>query len=437
MKKITTKHKKTAPLSVSGFKKIKSREHITEYLYIKNGLRILYAHIQGSPTVTTNIVYHVGSKDEQTGETGLSHMLEHMLFKPTSGTGPKWKDIEEQGALLNATTWLDRTLYYFTMPTESLEDMLKVEADRMRNLVLTDTEFVPERDNVLSEYEMYNSRAEIALDWNVVSTAFQSHGYHHDTIGFRSDIESYTIEKLKSFYDTYYWPDNATLIIAGDVHEHNLLSLIKNTFGKIEKSTSQNILKVQNEAIQEGLRTVVLERDTPLRTVSIAFKVPSFRERAWTALYLVGLYLTDGETSVLHKKLVDTQLATSVHISLYPTKDPFLATITVSATEHSSYERITSIIFNEIQTLATTVIPAKTLSLLKEDFYSSDLFSRDGSHKVATQLAEYVATGDWERYISQLDEIKLITRKELQDAVKKYFIKSKATIGTLEKPINS
>ena len=125
--------------SIPGFKKIKRKENITEYRLLRNGLTVLLVHVPGSPTVTSNIVYHVGSQDEGKGETGLTHMLEHMLFKPTRENKLTWKELEEKGALLNATTWLDRTMYYFNLPKEYFEDMCKVEADRMRNVLLTDS----------------------------------------------------------------------------------------------------------------------------------------------------------------------------------------------------------------------------------------------------------------------------------------------------------
>lgn len=416
------------------FKTLKEVKSVSEFLYIPNGLRVLLAKVPGSPTVTTNIVYRVGSKDEVTGETGLSHMLEHMLFKATSGDGVKWKDLENSGALMNATTWLDRTLYYFTLPESYLSDMLAVEADRMRNLIITDKEFMPERANVLSEYEMYNSRPDMALEREVTTTAFQYHGYHHETIGFRSDIESYSTKLLKDYYDRYYWPSNATLIVAGDIDVDLLKQLVHRHFCHIKDARDAVTRIVRTEPKQEGERRIVLVRNTPVRIMNIAYKAPSFTEQAWTALSIALMELTDGETSVLYRRLVDTHMATNVSAELYPTMDPFLAFFTINAALDVSYEHIEEVVWASVAELARKPIPKNKHALIKEIMKTQDIFSRDGSHAVAIQLGEYVATGNWERYFYQLDELDAITPEETMDAVRTYLTRSQATIGTIHKP---
>ncbi len=419
--------------TLRGFAFIQEVGEIKEFELTSNGMRVLYARVPGSPTVTTNIVYRVGSQHEQNGETGLAHMLEHMLFKPTQNPTVTWKELEERGALLNATTWLDRTMYYFDLPTRHLDDMLTVEANRMRNLILTDDEFLPERANVLSEYEMYNSKPEVALEWHIVASAFESHGYHHDTIGFKSDIEGFTIEKLRSFYNRHYWPNNATLIVAGDIPLEELLSYVKHHFGGLERGEPVS-LNSTPEQTQEGMRRVVLERETPMRFINITFKAPRFASREWTALQLALSHLAEGEMSVLYKKLVETGLATSVSARIYPTKDPFLAFFEIFATEKTPYEKIEKIVLEAIDACKKKLLTNTELALHKEELYSEDLFSRDGAMSIASQLAEYVATGDWTRYYTGLDEIHAITAREVQDAVKKYLTIKTATIGTLVPP---
>lgn len=416
----------------SGFTHVASHNSISEFCFRKNGLRVLIVRLEGSPTITTNIVYHVGSQHERRGETGLSHMLEHMLFKETTGKGPTWKHLENLGALMNATTWLDRTVYFFTLPKEYLGMMLEVEADRMKNVKLTEKEFTPERTNVLSEYEMYYSRPEMVLEWEIAACAFKYHGYHHDTIGFKSDIQSYTVDKLRRYYHTHYHPSNATLIVAGDVPTAAILKEIKRTFGHIPNTTRHDSeFEPLPEPPQEGMRRIVLERDTPIREVSFAFRVPPFSERSWTALQLAFNHLTDGDTSVLYKALVEKKLATSVSGSIYPTKDPYLGFITVRATERTPYEKIEDVVWSALDDLSRTRIPQSTVRLLQSDLYAHDLFSRDGSHDVAVQLGEYVATGSWKRYFDHLEEIESITGSEIQKAVREYLLPRNVTIGTL------
>ena len=208
--------------------KITSEQEITEYKLTSNDLRVLYVHRPGTGVVTSDIVYMVGSRDEARGETGIAHMLEHMLFKPTTFDIERGDDSaamrfeRETGINLNANTWKDRTSYYFSYPKEHFDRALRIEAERMRSVVLTDTEFKPEQANVLSEFDMYAGDEQFSLSVQMMASAFHSHPYGHETIGFREDIAAYTTDKLKAFYDTFYAPTNATLIIFEDVSEKEM-----------------------------------------------------------------------------------------------------------------------------------------------------------------------------------------------------------------------
>jgi zinc protease len=400
---------------------------------MENGLTVLYAHVPGSDTVTTSIVYKVGSRHEETGDTGLAHMLEHMLFKPTSGKGTKWKDLENKGAHMNATTWLDRTLYYFNLPKEYLGEMLEVEADRMRNTLLTDKEFLPERANVLSEYEIQNSTPGEVLNWNIIATAFQNHGYHHDTIGWRGDIENYTTAQLKRFYDRYYWPNNATLIIAGDIEEPTLVREVVKHFGHLSPGTVYTT-PPRVEAPQQGERRTVLRRDTPLRMVNMAFKAPAFTHPDWLPLSIALIYLADEETSPLYKALVETQLATDIGHGMYPTHDPFVAFLTVNGRDGVSYSEIEKAVTTTLRKEQKKKLGNKAIALIKEWLLADEAQSRDGSRNIALTLSEYVATGDWRLYPDTMRAIERVTTDDVMRAMRTYLTFKQVTIGTLEKP---
>jgi zinc protease len=324
-------------------------------------------------------------------------------------------------------------MYYFNLPNAYFEDMLRVEADRMRNVAFTEKEFEPERTNVLSEYEMYNSQPEAALEWSMVASAFQAHGYKHDTIGFRNDIENYTLEKLKHFYDRHYWPDNATLVVVGDLGERRLLESVKKIFGRIKAGKKEKYVSTP-EPKQEGVRRVTILRKTPVRVIHVAFKVPPALLRDWTTLNLLLCYLTDSKSSPLHKKLIDTGLASSLYGGIYPTKDPYLASIVVYAAENGSYAEIERIIFKTLAELSKVKLPKKAVHETQQYLYSRLLFSRDGTFKIAGALAEFVATGDWTRYLTVLNEIRSITSEEMRKVTAEYMQPSKAIIGTLENP---
>jgi zinc protease len=424
------KKKATVP---KGLIRTEKKGNVTAYTLPANGLTVLYAHVKGSITVTTSIVYNVGSRHEETGDTGLAHMLEHMLFKPTTGKGVKWKDLENKGAHLNATTWLDRTLYYFTLPKAYLGDMCAVEADRMRNTLLTEKEFEPERANVLSEYEIQNSAPGEVLVWNVVATAYQNHGYHHDTIGWRGDIENYTTTKLKRFYDRFYWPNNATLIVAGDIDETTLTREVVKHFGHM-KSGEVYRLPERREGTQEGMRRVTLRRATPLRVLTLAYKAPAFTHKDWLPLMVALNHLTGGETSPLYKALVDTHRATDVTAALYPTHDAFLAFFTVNGSENVAYENIESTLLKAIEKAKKKPLTEKKLMLLKESLLAEEATSRDGSRNVALALSEYVATGDWKQYPNTFRDIEHITVDDVVRVMHTYLNVDTATIGTLLTP---
>lgn len=415
------------------FVRIKKKKNITEYQLTKNGMSVLYINVPDTPTVTTNIIYHIGSKDENVGETGISHMLEHMLFKKTKNykTIKSWKDIEDKGALMNATTWNDRTHYFFTLPKEYLSDMLETEAERMRNLLIEEKEFLPEQTNVLSEFEMsYGSQPSEILSTAVSNVAFTAHGYGHGTIGYKNDIKNYTVEKLKKFYNTYYWPNNATLVIVGDLPEKIFLKEVYTHFGKIEKSPSPIPSLDNTEPKQEGRRYTEIRQNSPLQILEMAFKVPSVTHSDWVPLLIICNYLTTGPLSTLYKKLIEGKKATSVSANLFPTKDPYLATITTTLAENITHESVLEIIKNEIGEIQKNEIPKIKLTELQNMLETEILLERDGTFNIAYEMTEYVAAGDWARYFSILEDVKKVTPKKLKEVSNKYFIESQMTVGS-------
>ncbi len=206
-------------------KKVRTVGDISEFVLTSNGIHILYVNRPGTGVITSNILYKVGSRDESRGETGLAHMLEHMLFRQTKrnlaeGSKPSAMLFESEiGANLNANTWKDRTTYCFSYPKEHFDRALSIEAERMTELVITDETFKPEQTNVLSEFDSYAGDEKFLIATQMCPTTFHSHPYSHETIGYREDIESFTTEKLMRFYRKYYTPQNAVLIIVGDVSE--------------------------------------------------------------------------------------------------------------------------------------------------------------------------------------------------------------------------
>lgn len=433
---MTQKRKTARQKTVSGLKHIKTLEDISEFELTKNGLRVLYMHLPGSGTVTSNIVYLVGSRHEQRGETGIAHMFEHMLFKPLhDGTGKKLKELghkalDDAGAIMNATTWLDRTHYFFTIPIAYLKKALEVETGRMRNLLIENKEFSAERANVLSEYEKYAGIPLDALMTAVVQVAFVSHGYGHETIGHKPDIQNLTVEKMRAFYDAYYWPNNAVLTVVGDVPLTEALTAIRDSFGIISRSPKPIPVERTTEPAQEGERSVEIRRPTPINLYACGYKVPNGRSYEWAVLHVIAAHLTDGAQSRLDDALVDTHKASSVDCVIGPTHDDGLFTVYAQITATASHTEVGKIILKEITDLTKKPLNKKRLKTLKTKILADELYGRDGTLAVTQELTECIALGDWTRFYTFADDIKRVTPRDIQNVAKIYLQRNNRTVGT-------
>ena len=225
----------------NNFEFIKTSEGIDEFILSKNGLTVLLLEDHAAPVTTVMVTYHVGSRNEAIGYTGSTHLLEHLMFKGSKNYNKEngkaiWTELQSIGAQINATTWNDRTNYFEVVPSEYLEKAIAIEADRMRNAFLRDEDRQPEMTVVRNEFERGENSPFDVLDKNIWATAYQAHPYHHSTIGWRSDIENVSTERLKEFYNTYYWPNNATVTIIGDIEKGSALKHINKYFGQHTKS---------------------------------------------------------------------------------------------------------------------------------------------------------------------------------------------------------
>ena len=203
-----------------GYDFIKESGGIKEYKLRSNGLNVLVKEDGSAPVATFMVTYRVGSRNEVTGNTGSTHLLEHLMFKGSKKFNTKkgntvFQVLQSFGARVNATTWLDRTNYYATMPSNKLEVAIEIEADRMRNAYIKEEDRQSEMTVVRNEFERGQNSPTNVLDEHLWATAYQAHPYHHSTIGWKSDIENVSIESLQEFYDTFYWPNNATAIVVG------------------------------------------------------------------------------------------------------------------------------------------------------------------------------------------------------------------------------
>ncbi len=246
---------------------------------LENGLRVLIAENHSAPVATLLVVYRVGSRNEAVGNTGSTHFLEHMLFKGTENhNAEKGNGIDDLltqiGAYWNATTWFDRTSYYEVVPNDFLEMCVELEADRMRNLRLRQEDHDSEMSVVRNELERGENHPEEALEKELYAIAFREHPYHHPTIGWRSDVESVPMSRLRDFYNTFYWPNNATVIALGDFTTDHALELINKHFGSIPTAPHAIPEVYTTEPPQEGERRFEVTRAGDMPRVWIGFHVP-------------------------------------------------------------------------------------------------------------------------------------------------------------------
>src|SRR5215472_5785571 len=310
--------------------KITSLEGITEYR-LENGLDILLFPDKTKPKVTVNVTYLVGSRHEGYGETGMAHLLEHMVFKGTTKRGDIKVELANHGAQFNGSTSFDRTNYFevLTASDENLRYALEMEADRMVNSKIAKSDLDSEMTVVRSEFEMGENSPLRVLEERVMSTAFLWHGYGRSPIGSRSDIEHVPIENLQAFYRRYYQPDNAVLVVAGKFDPDKTLSWINDAFGSIPKPTRTLNPTYTQEPTQDGERDVVLRRVGDEQWLILAYHIPAGSHPDSAALEILSGILDEQPAGRLYKALVDSKKAVSVGADNSQLHDPSLFTVDV------------------------------------------------------------------------------------------------------------
>lgn len=411
---------------VSGFQHIHTVAGISEYRLRHNGLRILIAPLPQDGVITSNITYHVGSRDEARGETGLAHMLEHMLFKPTVSDRKRGIDSgamqleRDSGCLINANTWRDRTNYYFSYPAEYFDDVLSIEADRMYNLTLEPEDFLPEQGNVLSEFDMYFGHPEFALSYAMSATAFFSHPYGHEVIGHREDIAGYTVEQLQRFYQAYYRPDNATLTIAGDVTPRHALRAVKQHFGELESPHTPIPRLTITEPAQEGLRHVTVERESGTNLLALGVRHAAFPTPEWYETWLSLAVLCSGPESILQQRLVDTGIASRISFQLEPSRDPNLATVFITLAPGHTHTAVTDLVHQHIAELTVADIRPLVKKQVAHEL-TEQAFLRTSSLDLVDELAEFVSAGDWPAFTAVAETIAAITPTQVRQRLRTLF----------------
>jgi zinc protease len=417
-----------------GFEYVKESGGIKEYKMTSNNLRVLLKKDKSAPVATFMVTYEVGSRNEAIGYTGSTHLLEHLMFKGsrkfnTTKGNSVFQTLQSLGARMNATTWLDRTNYFAVLPSEHLESLIEIEADRMRNAWIKEEDRQSEMTVVRNEFERGQNSPSGVLDEHIWATAYHAHPYHHSTIGWKEDIENVSIERLKEFYDTFYWPNNATAIAIGDFEEKDALSMIKKHFGKIRKSTKPIPEVYTAEPEQEGIRTVTLKRAGQQGIVGVAHKTPSATNKDAAAFMVLSSILSSGKNSRFYKNITDKGLTTSIYIwdSLF--KDPGLFTVYANLSPDVKHKTVESLIIQEYEKIKTDGVTEAEVKKAQAQLVAAMKFSQDGSYAIASGLNEAIASGDWTLYTTYSEKIKNVTKEDVQRVVVEYFKEDLSTVG--------
>ena len=416
------------------FNQIKESGGITEYQHKKNGLTVLFLENHNAPVITFMVTYRVGSRNEAIGHTGSTHLLEHLMFKGSEQFNKEkgtaiWNVLQDVGAMINATTWFDRTNYFELLPKEHLPQAVKIEADRMRSAFIRDDDRKSEMTVVRNEFERGENDPWEALDKNIWATAYQAHPYHHSTIGWRSDIENVPTERLKEFYDTFYWPNNATVTVIGDFDKAKTLVLLDQKFGSISRSPHTIPEMYTTEPIQEGPRRIIVKRAGEMPIIGIAHKIPEGTNKDIYALQILGRILGYGKTSRFYKRFIDTGLAADVNVWSYPLHDNGLFITYLFIAGDDSCEDVEKEILDEYAKIISDGVDVEALQRAKSQINAQTAFTRDGTYSVASNLNEAIALGDWTYYTTFLKKVENVSIDDIRRVANTYLKEDQSTTG--------
>lgn len=419
-----------APALPPGITQVTSVEGITEY-HLANGLQVLLFPDNSKPTVTVNVTYKVGSRNEGYGETGMAHLLEHMMFKGTAKRDKLMGELQSHGAQFNGTTSWDRTNYFETMAAsdENLQWALGMEADRMVNSRVSREDLDSEMTVVRNEFERGENSPERILEERVMSTAYLWHAYGHSPIGSRSDIENVPIPRLQAFYRNYYQPDDAVLLIAGKFDTAKTLGWINDTFGRIPKPTRVLSATYTEEPTQDGERQVMLRRVGDTQLLMIAYHAPSGPHPDNATLDVLAEILGDPASGRLYKALVDSKKATSVSAENYSLHDPGLDMFTAEVSKDGNLADVEKTMLGVIEGIAKEPPSKDEVERAKARLLKNVDLELNNSGRVGLTLSEFIGMGDWRLFFLDRDRYQKVTPEDVARVAKQYLVASNSTIG--------
>ncbi len=402
---------------------------------LPNGLKVLVLRDESAPLAVFQIWYHAGAVNEQVGKTGLSHLLEHMMFKGTSQYGPKdfSRIIKRAGGIDNAATGKDYAFYYQKLSPDRLDLSIELEADRMQNLIVNEKETLLERDVVMEERRMrYEDDPQSLVYEEVVSAAFKNHPYRWPVIGWMADLERLTREDIWRYYKTYYVPNNALIVIAGDIDTGSLMKNIRKRFGAIPEGP--DIMPVKpGEPEQRGERRVYVKKEAKLPYVLIAYKTPNVFDEDSYALDVLASILSDGKSSRIYKALIDEKQVALSAGAWYSNiqKHPFLFYLHGTALPDRTIDEVESAIYEEVQRIKDEPPTDREVQKVKNNIEAEFVMDQDSIFYRAMLLARFEMIGSWKLMDRYLEGIRSVKPVDVQRVAAKYLVDDKRTVGVL------
>lgn len=415
------------PVSVSASE---AREFV-----LNNGLKVIVLEEHKAPVATFQVWYRVGSKDEPGGKSGLSHLLEHMMFKGTKkyGVSELSRIIQMNGGIDNAHTTKDYTVYFEILPSDKINIAIELEADRMRGLLLDEKECASEKNVVIEERKMrYEDDPQNSLFEEVNSIAYKIHPYRKPVIGWMPELSSIQRDDLYNYYNKYYSPDNAFIIVVGDVNTEEVVKEIRDKF---EEISANHDIHTQSflEPEQRGERRFILKKEAELPFIILAYHVPNFPHEDSYALDILSVLLSGGKSSRLYQSLVyEKKIALDVSADYYGFHVyPYLFLISATVAPNHDVKDVEKVIYDEIKGIVDNIPSEYEVQKAKNQIEASFIMDQDSIYMQAMKYGIFEILGGWRLMDKYLDGIRNVKTKDIVDVVKKYFVDDKKTVGIL------
>ena len=407
---------------------------------LENGLQIVAIPMKnGSGVISTDVFYKVGSRDEKMGKSGIAHMLEHLNFKSTKNleAGQFDEIVKGFGGVNNASTSFDYTHYYIKSASKNMDKSLELFADLMENLTLKDEEFQPERDVVAEERRWRTDNNPMGyLQFRLFNNAYIYHPYHWTPIGFMNDIQNWSIEDIKDFHSTYYQPKNAIVVVAGDISQDEVFTLVEKHFKNIKNSKEIPSKVHMVEPTQDGEKRVVINRESAVQMIAITYHIPNFEHEDQVALSALSELLSSGKSSILQKKLVDEKrLVNTIYAYNMENKDPGIFMFMAVANEGIDAKEIEKEILDTIAQIKKGEFSQKDIDKIKINTRADFIFSLESSTEVASLYGSFLVRDNIKPLLDYEKNVEKLKKEDLINVANKYLIKSNSTTVILKEEV--